>query len=80
VMVLVSSHQRLISWGDGKLTERVATRKLRFLRVFALQLIANAIEKLHVALLRVLLQSVDEGPRHGASSLAADGCVGTIPS
>lgn len=46
--------------------------QLRLLRVPALQLITNIVEQGHVALLRVLLEGSDEGPRHGAGSLSSD--------
>lgn len=36
--------------------------KLRFLSVFRCELVADTVEQLDVALLRVLLHSSDEGP------------------
>ena len=51
--------------------------QLRFLRVLGLELIADGIEQLHVALLRVFLQGGDESPGHGACGLAGDTCVGS---
>lgn len=62
----------------GQLTERVATRELGLLGVARLQLVADAVEQLHVALLRVLLEGRDEGPRHGARGLGCDGRVGSV--
>jgi len=59
-----------------ELTERMTTRKLRLLGVAGLQLIADAVEQLDVALLRVLLKGGNEGPGHGASCLGSDGRVG----
>ena len=59
------------------LTERMATRELGLLGVAGLQLVADAVEQLDVALLRVLLEGGDEGPGHGARCLGGDGGVGT---
>lgn len=53
----------------------MAAAKLWLLRVFAFQLITNAVEQLNIALLRVLLERGDEGPAHGTSSLTADGRI-----
>lgn len=61
---------------DAGRTERMAARKLRFLRIFGGQLVSNAIEQLDVALLWVLLQRRDKSPRHSASGLSGDGGVG----
>jgi hypothetical protein len=36
--------------------------ELGLLAVFALQLVADAVEQLHVALVWILLEGVDEGP------------------
>ena len=55
--------------------QRMAAAQLRLLRVLALELVADGIEQLHVALLRVLLERSDEGERHGARGLARDLCV-----
>lgn len=60
-----------------KHTKRMATAQLWLLRVLALQVVANAVEQLDVTLLRVLLERVDKGPRHGSSSLASD--IGVLP-
>ena len=46
--------------------------ELRLLRVPALQLVADGVEKLDIALLRVFLERGDEGPGHGACGLAGD--------
>jgi hypothetical protein len=62
----------------GALTERMATRQLRPLGVARGQLVADAVEQLDVALLRVLLERRDKGPRHGARGLGCDGGVGSI--
>jgi hypothetical protein len=59
-------------------TERVAARELRFLRVLRGQFVANAVEELDVALLGILFESSDKGPRHGTGSLRSDGSIGTI--
>lgn len=48
-----------MGWGH---TQWMATAQLRLLRVLALQLIADAIQQLHVTLLRILLEGRDEGP------------------
>lgn len=50
----------------------MTTAQLRLLRVLALQLVPDTVQQLHVALLRVLLQRRDEGPRHGTRRLAGD--------
>ena len=50
----------------------MAAAQLRLLRVFALQLVSDAVQQLHVALLRILLQGGNEGPRHGACGLAGN--------
>lgn len=49
--------------------------QLWFLSIFRLELSTNAVQELYVALLRVLLQSCDECPRHGTSGLAGDVCI-----
>lgn len=41
------------------------------------QLVTDAVEELDVALLGVLLEGGDEGPRHSAGGLEADACVST---
>lgn len=56
-------------------TERMTAAQLRLLGVLGLELVANAVEELDVALLRVLLQRRDEGPGHGSCGLAGDLCV-----
>jgi hypothetical protein len=55
----------------------MTTRQLRLLGVPCLQLVPDAVEELHVALLRVLLERRDEGPRHGSGRLRGDCGVGS---
>ena len=62
------------------LTKRMTTRKLWFLGITSLQLIPYSIQKLHIALLWVLLQGHDESPRHGTSCLRSDGGIGSVRS
>lgn len=50
----------------------MAAAQLRLLRVFGFQLITDAVQELHVALLGVLFQGGYEGPGHGAGGLAGD--------
>lgn len=50
----------------------MAAAQLRFLSVFTLELGTDAVQQLHVALLRVLLQCCDESPGHGARGLACN--------
>lgn len=59
-----------------KLTQGMAAAQLRLLLVLALELVSDAVEQLHVALVRVLLETGNEGPGHGARGFAADGSVG----
>lgn len=47
----------------------MAAAQLRLLRVLRLELVTDAVQKLDVALLRVLLQSRNESPRHSSGSL-----------
>ena len=61
-----------------KLTKWVAAAQLRLLRVLAVQLVTNAVQQLHVALLRLLLERVDEGVRQSASCLAGNLSVGSV--
>jgi hypothetical protein len=63
-----------------KRTKRVAGRQLWFLRVASGQLISNAVEKLDVALLWVLLERRDKCPRHGTSGLGSNSGVGPADS
>lgn len=63
---------------QGMLTKRMAAAQLRLLLVFPFELFADAVEQLHVALLRVLFQRRDERVRHGARSLATNLSVGTV--
>ena len=46
------------------------TAQLGLLVILSLQLITNAVKKLHVTLLRVFLERRDESPGHGAGGLA----------
>jgi hypothetical protein len=52
--------------------------ELRFLSILSSELVADAVEQLHVALLRVLLHRCDEGPRHSARSLSSDGGISPV--
>lgn len=54
------------------LTKWVTTGELRLLSIASSQFVTNAVEKLHVALLRFLLECCNEGPRHGAGRLRRD--------
>ena len=60
------------------LTKRMTARKLWFLGITSLQLIPYSVQKLHIALLRVLFQGRDESPRHGTSCLRSDGGIGSV--
>ena len=50
----------------------MAAAQLRLLRIFRFQLFADAVQQLHVALLRVSLESIDEGPGHSTRSLTGN--------
>lgn len=52
--------------------------ELWLLGVFCGKFVANAVEQLDVALLRILLHRRDESPRHSTSSLSGDGCISPI--
>ena len=54
----------------------MAAAKLWLLRILCSKLVSNVVKQLNVALLRVLLKGVDEGPRHGAGGLCCDGGIG----
>lgn len=58
-------------------TEGMATGQLGLLSIAGRQLVTDTVEELDIALLGVLLEGSDEGPRHGASGLEADARVGT---
>jgi hypothetical protein len=60
-----------------RLTQRMAAAQLRLLLVLALELFANAVEQLDVALVGVLAERCDERPGHGARSFATNRCVGS---
>ena len=62
----------------GVLTQRMTATQLRLLAILALKLIANAVQKLHVALIGVLLQAGQESPGHGARSLIGNRSIGPI--
>ncbi len=49
-----------VGWGER--TERVRARELWFLGISGGQLVTDAVEELHITLLRALLQSSNEGP------------------
>lgn len=54
----------------------MTARQLRLLAVPRLQLVADAVEQLDVALLGILLERRDERPGHGAGRLGRNSCVG----
>lgn len=56
----------------------MAAAQLRLLCILALELVANAVQQLHVALLGILLQGSDKCPGHSPGSLASDICVLTV--
>lgn len=56
----------------------MAAAQLRLLCVLTLELVADAVQELHVTLLGVLLQGGDKGPGHSPSSLPSDICVLSI--
>lgn len=56
----------------------MAAAQLRFLCILALELFADTVQQLDVALLRILLQGSDKRPGHSPSSLASDICVLTV--
>src|SRR3569833_1199338 len=57
-------------------TQGMTARQLRLLSVLCLQDVANAVEQLDVALLRILLERGDEGPGHGTRRLGRNGGIG----
>lgn len=59
-----------------KHTQRMTTAQLGLLAIFALELIADAVEQLHVALVGILLETVDESIGHCSCGFALDGSVG----
>lgn len=59
-------------------TQWVAARQLGLLSVLGCKDISNAVQELHVALFRVLLQSRNEGPRHGTSGLVGNCGIGAV--
>lgn len=56
----------------------MTARQLWLLRILVLEDIADAIEELHVALLGILLDGLDEGVRHGTRGLGGDGGIGAV--
>lgn len=60
------------------LTQGMATAELRLLGIFCSEFVADTVQKLDVALLRVFLHSIDESPRHCASSLCSDRSIGSV--
>lgn len=60
------------------LTQRVAAGQLWPLRVLPSKLVADAVQQLDIALLWVLPECGDEGPRHGACCLGGDSRVGSV--
>lgn len=59
------------------LTQWMATAQLRFLIVFSSQFVSYAVQQLHIALLRVLLQRSEERPGHSAGGRSVLTCIGT---
>lgn len=57
------------------LTQRMAAAQLWLLGVFGLELVSDAVQQGDIALLWILLQRGDEGPRHGARGLTSYRCV-----
>ncbi len=68
----------MIMEGRERLTQWVTAAQLRLLTVLGGKLVTNAVEKLNVALLWVLLHSSNESPRHSTSSLSSDCCIGPV--
>lgn len=64
----------------ASLTQWMAARELRFLRIFGREFVTDAVQQLDVALLGILLHGGDEGPRHGASGLCGNSCIGPMRS
>lgn len=62
----------------GQHTEGVTARELWLLGILLLELVADRVEQLDVALVRVLLEGLDKGPGHGTGGLRSNGCVGTV--
>jgi hypothetical protein len=66
-----------LTYMQGRLTKWVAARELRLLCVFCGELVADAVEQLHIALLGIFPQSRHKRPGHGPSSLRSNGGIGT---
>ena len=56
----------------------MAAGELRLLRIFAGQLVPDAVKKLDVALLRILFHCIDERPGHSTCGLSGDGCISPV--
>lgn len=63
-----------------KPTKGVAARQLWLLSVLGRQDLTNAVEKLYIGLLRILLESRNKRPRHGTSGRSIDGGISTVLS
>ncbi len=61
-----------------RLTQWVTAAQLRLLGVLGGKLVTNTVQKLNVALLRILLHGSDESPRHSTSSLSGDCSIGPV--
>jgi hypothetical protein len=62
----------------GTRTQRMTAAQLRLLLILALELVTNAVEQLHIALVRVLAERRDERPRHGACRFTSNRCIGSV--
>jgi hypothetical protein len=51
--------------------------QLRLLAILSLELITDAIQQLDVALVGILLESINKRPRHGTRGLSLDRSIGT---
>lgn len=59
--------------GTGvKLTQRMTTTQLRFLRILCTQFISNTIQKSHITLSRILLHCRYESPGHSSRRLTSN--------
>ena len=56
----------------------MTARKLGLLSVLGLENIADAVEELHIALLRIRLNSRDKCPRHGTRCLSINRGIGAV--
>jgi hypothetical protein len=62
----------------GVLTQRMTAAQLWLLAVLALELVANAVQQLDIALIRVLLQARQESIGHGTRSLVGNRSIGPV--